>query len=405
MKINNLSVITLIGKPGETYAEYCSPFSEQAAYIDIYPQYPKKQAHPETSPKMQENGEIVIRHRFLKIDSDEGAWGLAGPIGAEVVVYYLLRCIKPILMGMDPLDNEMLWDLMYYSAPHGRKGDYVLALSIADIALWDLKARYKGCPLYKLIGNVQQQKMPVYVNALGVVQEPTQIEKDVKSLLSQGYRAIKWGAMSGPAQGEKGIERMRTIFSLIRALLGAEKGLMLDVWASWNLDYTVKVLPLLQEMNLTWLEEPISPDLVDDYAVLRASSPIPIAFGEHEYTRWGYSSLLKNQTGDVYMPDPIWCGGITEILKIMELMMKNETKVSFHNTIPSLGVHLSSIYSPSVVAIAEYTPIVAEPLQYFLKNPCRPEQGYFTLPESLGVGLDLDESKIVERFETRFLDL
>jgi L-alanine-DL-glutamate epimerase-like enolase superfamily enzyme len=402
MKITKISVIALLGEPGEDYDVYCLPFEEQAAYTDIYPQYPKKRNHPETSPR-RENGKNFILHHFLRIDTDEGIYGMAGPVGTEALVFYLLRCIRPILLGMDPMNNELLWNLMYYSAPHGRKGDYILALSLADIALWDLKARFKRQPLHKLLGKVQQPKMPAYVNALGYSHNPSDIERNVKKLHAQGYQAVKWGSMSGPAQGQGGITRMEKTLSAVRTAIGPDGGLMLDVWAGWDLEYTRRVMPLLKEVGLTWLEEPLSPDLIDEYAVLRTSSLVPIAFGEHEYTRWGYAMLLKNQVADVYMFDPIWCGGITETLKIMKLMTESKAKVSLHTMIPALGAHLTAIYPESSVIIAEYTPIVAEPLQYFFKNPCRPEEGYFYPPEAAGAGFDLDDSKIIKNYEVTSL--
>lgn len=405
MKITALRVVSLYGEPDESFSAHARPFAERAVYTDIYPQYPKRRAYPDIAPKRRDNGRLAIRHRYLRVESDDGCYGLAGPVRGDAVVFYLLRVLRLLLPGLDPLDAETVWDLMYRTAPHGRKGDYMLAASLADIALWDLKARREGKPLHQLLGPVRQGRVPVYANALGYSAEAAELAPAIAALAAEGYQAVKLGGIAGPAHGEAGMERTREQLRLAREAAGPDRGLILDVWGGWNPDYARKMLPLLGSANLRWLEEPFSQDQVEDYAALRKESPVPVACGEHEYTRWGFGQLLREGAGDIYMPDPAWCGGITETLKIMEAMERNAAAVTFHNSITALGAHLSAVYPESLVPVAEYIPLVSEPAQYFLKYPCRPVNGFFSPPREPGAGFDLDDGKICEQHDMTLADL
>lgn len=174
--------------------------------------------------------------------------------------------------------------------------------------------------------------------------------------------------------------------------------IMLDAWNSWDIPYTLKMVERLKEYDILWIEEPVMPDLVESYARLTSLSPIFIAGGEHEYTRWGFKALLDRNAMHIYQPDPAWCGGISEIMKICSLLSAYDAKAVLHSSLTSVGVHVSSSYAPALISLVEYLMIVSEVSQYFLQKPIKPVYGYFMPAEIDGAGMDLDANKIeIER--------
>ena len=206
----------------------------------------------------------------------------------------------------------------------------------------------------------------------------------------------------GPAHGDEGLRKTAELVRTVRESAGPRMKIMLDVWNSWDVPYTLRVAERIREYDVTWIEEPVMPDLLESYVRLARLSPVPISGGEHEYTRWGFKVLMDREAMHVYQPDPAWCGGITETMKILALASAYDTKVALHSSLTSLSVHVSSACSPALVSLVGYLLIISEASQFFLKNPLRPVDGCFTPPEAPGVGLDIDEGKIEKEIEVSF---
>jgi L-alanine-DL-glutamate epimerase-like enolase superfamily enzyme len=161
--------------------------------------------------------------------------------------------------------------------------------------------------------------------------------------------------------------------------------------------YTIKMAEQLEEFNPRWLEEPVLPDKIESYAEIRRRVNVPISGGEHEYTRWGMKQLLDAQAVDVLQPDIYWCGGITETLKICALASAYDVPVVPHGHSTQATAHLIGSQPPSLCPILEYLLKWNVIHQWFLKDPLVPVKGVVTLPETPGLGMDLDESKIEEQ--------
>lgn len=396
MKITDVKVRVLTGIGDAPGMIYDNKKVVRVAPTDIHLGYQKKKGHISVTHVPQGDGTYRITHSFLLIETDEGITGVVGPISNPVAPVYILTYLKPILVGQDPWQTERLWDIMYRSCVNGRKGENMQAISYVDCALWDIKAKACGLPLYQLLGGKVQERIPVYANTAGYPQDPESIVAAVKDLTARGFRAIKWGVSYGPAAGDEGMRKTVETVRLFRETAGPDVTLMLDAWSSWDVPYTLRIAERLKEFDLAWIEEPVMADLVDSYAYLNTRSPIAISGGEHEYTRWGFKSLLDKDACALYQPDPAWSGGISEVARIMALISAYDRRASIHNSLPALGVHMSCAYSSAVVPIAEYLMLVGEASQYFLKTPCRPEDGWFTPLETPGIGLDIDEAKVSE---------
>lgn len=394
MIITNVRVMQLEGSETAPGLVYDNKTVVRVAPTDIHLGYKKKKGHISVTHTPQPDGTYKIVQKFLFIDTDEGVTGIAGPISNPTPPFYILTQLAPLLIGQDAWNIERLWDIMYRTAINGRKGENMQAISYVDTALWDIRAKYLGQPLHKLLGGCVQSKIRAYANTAGYPQDPESVVREVKKLKEQGFTAIKWGISYGPAAGEEGMKKTVENVRLIRETAGKDMMLMLDAWSSWDVPYTLRIADRLKEFDIVWIEEPVLPDYVDSYAELNRRSPIPISGGEHEYTRWGFKKLLDVNACDVYQPDPGWSGGVSEVAKILNLVSAYDKRASIHNSIPSLGIHMSCAYPSSVIPIAEYLMLVAEASQFFLKKVCRPVNGYFELPTEPGIGLELDESKI-----------
>lgn len=353
-------------------------------------------------PTPLSNGRYRIMHTFVQIDTDEGVSGVAGPISDPAPPFYIDTQIKPLLIGEDPLVTEYLWDIMYRTAVAGRKGENMHALSYVDIALWDIKAKWLGQPLHRLLGGPVQDRICAYASTAGYSLEPAKVRERIKGLKEKGFTATKWFMRQGPADGPESIKKIVELVETLREASGPGMKLMIDAWNSWDVPYTLKVAELIRGYDVSWIEEPVMPDLIESYAKLTAMSPVPIAGGEHEYTRWGFKALMDMEAMNIYQPDPAWSGGVSETLKICALASAYDVKVALHNSLPPVAVHLSFAFNSALVSLIEYLVIVNEASQFFFKNPLYPVDGFFTPSDIPGAGMDLDESKIESEREITF---
>jgi L-rhamnonate dehydratase len=360
--------------------------------IDIYPRF--RALGPEFLPKV--DGGYRIKAHFVEIVSDEGLTGIGGPIPIEQA-FLIYHDLRPLLEGGDPLANEVLWDMMYRGAVHGRKGTPMMAISAVDCALWDLKGRYFNAPVYRLLGGPSRSEIPAYASMLGYSIEPDRAAARAREAVQNGFRAMKWFFRYGPVDGRDGMVKNAQMVSAVRGAVGDEVDVMLDCWMSWDVPYTVAMAERLEDYEPRWLEEPVMPDKIESYAAIRRQISIPVSGGEHEYTRWGLKQLMDAEAVDVLQPDIYWAGGITEMLKICALASTYDLPVIPHGHSTPASAHLIASQPPNVCPLLEYLIKWNEIHQFFLKTPLKPSGGVVRLPDSAGLGMDLEESKIEQQ--------
>ncbi len=364
---------------------------------DIYPEL-KAQRVEAVKPVPGKGGKgYHVSRIFVQIDTDEGVSGIAGPVsalGPNGPAFYIDTSIKPLLMGKDPIASEFLWDLMFRSNPQGRKGDYMRAISYVDLALWDLKGKWAGKPVMRLLGGPTKDKIEAYISTLGWSLEPKAAAETTKRLIKEGYRGAKWFYSEGPQDGEAGIRKTIALTEALRDAGGPDFKIMIDAWKSWDVPYTIKMADILEEYNIHWIEEPIWPDLYEGYSEVTAASPIMIATGEAHITRFEFELMMDLKCANLYQPEPVATGGITEALKIANMASARYLPVSFHCGSLPANLALSFSQSPAVVPIMEY--LINSQLgetQYFFRNEIKPVNGDFYPPTAPGL-YDIDESKI-----------
>lgn len=361
--------------------------------IDIYPEH--KTASAGWLPKVDE-GRYAMRSIFCEVVTDEGVTGLGGPTSLDQA-FVIRHEIAPLLIGHDALATERMWDMVYRAMVHGRKGTPMMALSVVDCALWDLKGKWAGVPVYRLLGGPVRQSIPAYASALGYSLESDLVAARARAFVERGYGAMKWFFRHGPTDGVEGRRKNLELVETLRDAVGPDVELMLDCWMSWDVPYTVQMARDLAPYRPRWLEEPVLPDKIPQYAEIRRQVAIPIAGGEHEYTRWGTKALLEAGAVDVLQPDIYWAGGISELQKICALASAYDIPVIPHGHSVPATVHLIASQPVTTCPLLEYLVKWNEIHQFFLADPIRPVNGEVTLPTAPGIGMALDEAKIRER--------
>lgn len=366
--------------------------------MDVYPEHRSSGMAELTSAG---DGRFSMRSVFIELGTDEGVTGIGGPITAEQA-FIIDTQFRSLIVGADALAHERLWDVLYRSAVHGRKGATMMAISAVDCAVWDLKGRWANAPVYRLLGGPTRTEIPAYASALGFSIEPERAAERARQFVQQGYRATKWFFRDGPSDGRPGIARNVALARALRDAVGDDVDIMLDCWMSWDVPYTVAMAERLEPYHPRWLEEPVLPDKIESYAAIRERSVIPIAGGEHEYTRWGLKQLMDAGGVDILQPDVYWAGGITEMLKICAIASTYDLPVIPHGHSTPATAHLIASQPATLCPLIEYLIKWNSVHQFFLKTPLQPKNGVVTLPETPGLGMELDDAKIEDRRELSF---
>ncbi len=384
MKIQDVRVFTVHGSyQGPVF----SAGDRQAQQLDIYPEFNQR-----TDSTLLTEG-APMRAHYVEVVGEEGVSGLFGPI-QDFQAFTIVRQLRPLLLGRDALATELLHDQMIRLDRHGRSGFFMTAVSAVDCALWDLKGKAWGQPVYRLLGGPTRPAVPAYASMLGYSVVPEDAADVALEYKAQGYTAQKWFFRYGPADGDAGMARNLAMAHAVREAVGGAYSLMFDAFMGWNVSYASAMVRGLEAVRPTWMEEPVPPERVSEFRKIRGAARVPIATGEHVYTRWQTKELLVNQAVDVLQNDPDWTGGITELVKIATLASAFETPLVAHGHSLLAALHVAASQSPATIPFVEYLLRHQPAKQNFQRTLYAPQDGVVTLPTEPGLGLTLDENKI-----------
>jgi L-alanine-DL-glutamate epimerase-like enolase superfamily enzyme len=330
---------------------------------------------------------------YLKIKTADGPEGLYGPIDKEVAVV-VDQQLRPFLMGKDALAGEKLWDQMYRSNRHSRRGFFLMAISAVDNTLWDLRGRFFKTPVYRLLGGPTRPTVEAYASALGYSLEPDKVGPRAAQLKKDGFRHQKWFLAYGPGDGPEGLRKNVDLVRILRETVGDDVELMFDVYSGWNMTYALAWARQVAKYRPRWIEEATQAEKIDSFAELRRGAGFPVASGEHIQGRWEVYDYLKAGALDVVQCDPEWCGGTTELQKICSVASLFDVPVIPHGHSLHAALHVIASQSPAVCPLAEYLVLKMRSYYHFEKNPPVPTNAHFALPDSPGYGIELDPAKI-----------
>lgn len=329
----------------------------------------------------------TIGYAVTIVSLDNGLQGLGityHEVGGEAVKEFILKTLRPVLLGRNPLENEVLWEeCFHYVRGVGRKGLAFCAYSAVDIALWDLKGKMAGLPLYRMLGGVKR-KIPIYASGGWASYSIDELVDEVKEMVRRGYKYVKVKAgVNGDKSPNEDVRRIRAV----RDAIGPDIGLMVDANNVWHSGPAIQVANRLRELDLVFLEEPVFADDIPGLAEFKRGTDIPLATGEHEYTKFGVRDLLLARAADYVQCDAVRCGGYTESLKIIGMTQAWNVFYAPH-CMEYMHMHLMSA-APNA-AFLERLLIFEELSDMVFVNPPQPKDGYLELPDKPGLGLELN---------------
>lgn len=338
----------------------------------------------------------TARHHYLRIRTKGGHEGLYGYVDIEAL-QTILGPLRRLLIGQDALAVEKLWDQMYRSNRHSRAGHYMMGISYCDNALWDLRARYLGVPVFRLLGGPTQQPVRVYGSCLGFSIEPAAAARRAAQLKKEGFIHQKWFLGYGPGDGQKGMGLNVALMRELRAAVGDEVEIGFDAYQGWDLNYAIQWCRKVEQYRPWFIEEAFPVADLQSFIRLRQSTTVPVATGEHFYNRWEVEQFLAADALHYVQADPEWCGGVSEVAKICTLSSVRGVRVMphCHNVHAALAIVASQ--SPAVCPAGEFLINNVVEKQWFIKEPLVAVNGLVTLPEKPGFGIEFDTAKIQQQ--------
>ncbi|MEX2536965.1 MAG: mandelate racemase/muconate lactonizing enzyme family protein [Trueperaceae bacterium] len=344
---------------------------------------------------------------FLRVDTDAGVsgtgfiTGLGFVDGSEIRVIRQIvdTALKHLVMGEDPAFTEWIWDKMFRGTIRfGRKGAVLRAISLVDIALWDLKGHVYEAPLWELLGG-HKREVPVYGSG-GHYQAGEKghekLRAEVQELLDVGFRGIKMKV--GGRSPYEDFERT----AAMREAIGPGVDLMVDANEGWTVHQAIQFAKLAEPLHLAWIEEPVANDNLEGYRRIAESTATPLAAGENEYTRYGFYQLIHQGGILVCQVDVTRVGGVSEWMKVANLASAVGIPVIPHG-VHELHVQLAA--ASSAVPMLEFFPSNS-PIQSFIteciSGPDTVKQvsgGTMQVPIGHGFGLSYD-AEVIDRYRT-----
>jgi L-alanine-DL-glutamate epimerase-like enolase superfamily enzyme len=317
-----------------------------------------------------------------RVRDDEGAEGTGYTYtvgaGGAAVHALIARDLAPVLVGRDADRIEGLWQTMWWALHYGgRGGAQSLAMSAVDIALWDLRARRQGAPLWRVLGGFDP-RVPCYAGGIDLDFPLDALLRQTDENLARGFRAIKM-KVGRPSLAED-VARVRAM----RAHLGPELPLMVDANMRWRVDEAIRAARALADCAPVWLEEPTIPDDVPGHVRIVREGGLPIAAGENLHTVYEFRQLIA--AGGVTFPEPdvTNCGGVTAFMKVCHLAE------AFNLPVTSHGAHDITVHLLAAVPNRSYLEAHGFGLDRFIAEPLRIEAGMAVAPDRPGHGVDLD---------------
>ncbi len=330
---------------------------------------------------------------YVRIRTRGGLEGLYGAVDREALPA-LLGPLRSLLLGQDALAIERLWDQMYRSNRHSRASHYMMAISYLDNALWDLRGRHFGAPVFRLLGGPTQQPVKVYGSCLGFAVDPELAAQKAAQLARDGFGQQKWFLGYGPSDGARGLDLNVQLARALREAVGEDGEIMFDAYQSWDLQYALEWCRQVDRYRPAWLEEPFPVSDLESFKRLSRATSIPLATGEHFYNRWEVQQYLEAGALHYVQADPEWCGGVSEVLKIGHLCSVHGVKLVPHCHNVHGALHLVASQSPALCPFGEYLINYVPEKLHFMKEAPLTTNGWVALPDRPGFGIELDTANI-----------
>ncbi|MCW5852386.1 MAG: mandelate racemase/muconate lactonizing enzyme family protein [Anaerolineae bacterium] len=354
-------------------------------------------------------------HLWVRIETDAGVTGLGECVHGGVQAIAIIHEVRRHLIGRDPFAIDALFEDIRrrHVFDGGFAGALITALTGIEIALWDLKGKALGVPVYELLGGKFRDKIRVYADCqVEPGMDDGEIQQVVDTVLQRGFTAFKIdldiGAYTGRradsveplfdrfnyTAGEREHDRMVELVDRVTRAAGKDIAVAADIHTRLDVPSAIRLAKSLEAYHLLWLEEPVPPENIDAMREVKQATSVPICAGENLYLRHGFRDLIIKQAVDIIMPDIPKCGGLSECRKIANLAELYYIPFAPHNVASPIGTLASAHVCatiPNFLVIEfhwlhrDYWTTIIQEKTDIIQN------GFITLTDRPGIGLDLDE--------------
>ncbi|HMF10767.1 MAG TPA: galactonate dehydratase [Gemmataceae bacterium] len=338
---------------------------------------------------------VLVKPRwlFLKVHTDAGIVGLGEPIleGRAKTCAEAVKEIEPYLVGKDPRHVVHHWQAIYRHAFYRGGPILTSALSGIDIALWDIKGKALGVPVYELLGGPTRRRVRVYAHA----GTPERIKDGVK----RGFTAFKTGPakrrpsryLETPAEVRYAADK----FAELRKVAGDDVDIAIDFHGAISPALAKVLIKALEPYSPMFIEEPINCQNHDIMAEIARGTHLPIATGERVFTKWGFREVLEKKAATILQPDLCHAGGITEVRLIAGMAEAYYATIAPHNPLGPISLAAGVQMAASIPNFLCQEQVTLG--EGYLKKPFALRDGYLDLPTGPGLGIELDENALADK--------
>ena len=333
---------------------------------------------------------------FVRIETDSGVHGIGeGSLQyKDAALAAELNEFKKFIIGKDPFEIENIWTSLYRRVTWTGGPVTMSAISAIDVALWDIKGKALGVPVYELLGGRYRDSVRLYANGwFEGCETPEQHAEKAKEIVDSGYRALKFYPFKGPQvitpeRMHKGIELVEAVREAVGPMveIGIDIRTRLDMWS------VSRVAQMLVPYNIAWIEEPVMFDNVDAICALARTMSVPVATGEQLFNRWEFRPLLEQNAVKIIQPDICHAGGISELKKIATAAETYYVSVAPHNSNGPIST-VASLHLDTCIPNCFMQEIFVNFLPRYeavLTSPLEIVDGYASPPPGPGWGTDIN---------------
>jgi len=328
---------------------------------------------------------------FVRVETDEGVtgYGLTGGIQRFGVKEFINRELAPLLKGRNPLETEALWHQMSITHnPRSQTGVWSTAVSAIDIALWDIKGKHYGEPVWRLLGGAKK-KVPAYIT-FGLLEfDKDQLVELASRFVREGQDKLKMVVAINDA--EDPVEDATRV-KAVREAIGDDIQLMIDANYLFPLNRALELAKRVEPYGISWFEEPVYGNDARLLADLRRKTTIPISAGQNEGSSFRHLELLLNGSVDILQPNVCYVGGYTEAIKVAGMAQAFNLLIANGGGWPHHNMHLQAAASNGWRVEFHY--LMWKVGETIYRNPPSPDKGWVTLTEQPGLGLEPREEAL-----------
>ena len=362
---------------------------------------------------------------FVRVHTDEGISGvgeagLAYDLGHSAAANMIKEFAEEMLLGRDPFQTEDLWNLMLRGSFWGLGGGPIIysAMSAIDTALWDIKGKALGLPVYQLLGGKVNDKLRTYASQLqfdwdedfAALVHPEDYARAAEKAVAEGYDAVKVDPIMYDDKGETHFDRTKLItpkemrlyrsrLMAIREAVGEDVDIIFECHSLPGVSTAIQLGELVEEARCMYFEEPVNYLNSELHKRVADKVNVPIAGGERLYNRWGVRPYLEDQSLDVLQPDIGLCGGFTETKKVCDYADVYDVRIQAHvcggPVATAASLHLETAI-PNFLIHEHHTYAIKKWNRELCIQDPQPVDGFFQAPDVPGIGIELND-EVVKR--------